>query len=83
MLSRVPSQLAFSLSSLVYHADQRDVVCLRITRLYLAPHFETVLRIEQHQSDIGHLERREKAAAEVVGTGSVYDVQALWFMNSV
>ena len=60
---------------LVYHADQRDVVCLRITRLYLAPHFETVLRIEQHQSDIGHLERREKAAAEVVGTGSVYDVQ--------
>ena len=60
---------------LVDDANERNVVFLGVARLYFTAHFETVLCVEQHETNVGYLECREQSAAEVVGTGGVYYVQ--------
>ena len=60
---------------LIDHGDDRFLVRTRIARLNFRPHFETVLRIQQHHAHVGYFERRKQPAAKVVRTRRIDDVQ--------
>ena len=60
---------------LIDHGDDRFLVHTRIARLNFRPHFETVLRIQQHHAHVGYFERRKQPAAKVVRTRRIDDVQ--------
>ena len=66
---------SFLAVELVDYRDDRFVVRAGIAGLDFGTHFEAVLRIDQHDADVGYLESREKAAAEVVSARSVDNVE--------
>ena len=60
---------------LVDNADYGFVQYAGIARLYLVTDLPAVLRVHNHHAHIPNLEGREEAAAEVVRTRTVYDVE--------
>ena len=60
---------------LVDDADERFRQFARIARLNLRTDFPAVLGVEDHYSHVAHLEGREEAAAEVVRSRTVDDVE--------
>ena len=50
-------------------------MCAGVAGLNFGTHLKAVLGIDQHHPDIGHLKCRKEAAAEVVGTRSVDNIE--------
>ena len=55
--------------------EKRFVVLLGITGKNLRPHFHSVLSVDKHYAGIGHPESRYQTANEIVGAGSINEIQ--------
>ena len=60
---------------LIDHGDDRLLMFAGIAGLNFGSHLETVLRIEQHDSHVGHFEGRKQTATKIVRSGRVEDIQ--------
>ena len=69
--------VALLVVQLVYQEDDRLAQFLGVAEMVLRTYFGAKLSVEQEHSGIGHVERGEGCAHEVIGTRAVNDVEFL------